>query len=150
MTEAHPLFTIGYTKKTAEEFFSLLEHNQVDVVVDVRASNSSQLAAFTKRSDLPFFLDRVARIGYRHFEFFAPTQEIRDTLKRSDQGWPEYERRFNRLLVERDVIAQVDKDLILTRACCLLCAEPAPDRCHRRLVAEHLAAHLQNLEIRHL
>lgn len=150
MDGEHRLYTIGYTQKTAEQFFTLLEENSVEVVVDVRASNSSQLAAFTKRSDLPFFLRRIAGIEYQHLEFLAPTPEIRDTLKDPEQGWTEYERRFTRLLHERDVLSRIDRDLILNRTCCLLCTEPTAENCHRRLVAEHLAAHWPHLEICHL
>lgn len=150
MSQSHCLFTIGYTQKTAEQFFTLLEDNGVDMVVDVRASNNTQLAAFTKRSDLPYFLHRISRIEYCHLDFLAPTQDIRDTLKHPELGWPEYERRFKQLLSERDVIARIDQDLILNRNCCLLCSEPTADQCHRRLVAEYLADHWSSLVIRHL
>jgi hypothetical protein len=33
---------------------------------------------------------------------------------------------------------------------CLLCSEPSPDQCHRRLVAEYMKKFISDLEITHL
>ena len=46
------LFTIGFTKKSAEQFFELLKSNKVKQLVDIRISNGSQLAGFAKGKDL--------------------------------------------------------------------------------------------------
>lgn len=150
MPEKHLLCTIGYTKKTAEQFFQLLSDNGVEMVIDVRANNTSQLAAFTKRSDLPYLLKGLLGIDYAHWSFLAPTPEIRETLARGGPGWFAYQRKFQGLLRNPDVWEQIDEDVILNRVCCLLCSEPTAEQCHRRLVAEHLQAAWPHLEIRHL
>jgi uncharacterized protein (DUF488 family) len=150
MARKHPIFTIGFTKKSAEQFFDLLEQHGVEMLIDVRASNTSQLAGFTKRDDLQFFLDRLLGVDYRHLDLLAPTPEIRATLKQPDQGWPEYERQFTRHLRENQVLERLDRDLFLSNVCCLLCSEPTAEYCHRRLVAEHLASTWPELEVRHL
>ena len=46
------VFTIGFTKKNAEQFFGILRRNGIKRLVDVRLNNVSQLAGFTKRDDL--------------------------------------------------------------------------------------------------
>ena len=46
------LYTIGFTKKTAEEFFTLLIENKIRTIIDIRRKNTSQLAGFTKKNDL--------------------------------------------------------------------------------------------------
>jgi uncharacterized protein (DUF488 family) len=150
MSTRHTLYTIGFTQKTAEQFFGLLADYKIEALLDVRASNTSQLAAFTKRDDLAFFLDRILGVSYYHLDFLAPTKEIRDTLKSPDLGWPAYEQMFNQLLGERDVINTIDENLILNHTCCLLCSEPTAEHCHRRLVAEHLADHWPQLDIHHI
>jgi uncharacterized protein (DUF488 family) len=150
MSDSHPLYTIGFTQKTAAEFFGLLESAGVETVIDVRANNTSQLAAFTKRTDLPYFLDRILGVDYLHWEFLAPTPEIRDMLKDRNRGWSAYELAFESLMRERDILGLVDKSLLRSRRCCLLCSEPTADQCHRRLVAERLAANLSQIEVRHL
>ena len=70
------LYTIGFTKKSAEHFFELLKKNHVQTLVDVRINNSSQLAGFAKGSDLIYFLKQIGNIGYRHVTDFAPTKEL--------------------------------------------------------------------------
>ena len=46
------IFTIGFTKKNAEQFFGTLSRTGIMRLIDVRLNNGSQLAGFTKRDDL--------------------------------------------------------------------------------------------------
>ena len=55
---SHSVFTIGFTKKNAKEFFEKLRQAGVQRVIDVRLNNKSQLAGFSKREDLTYFLDK--------------------------------------------------------------------------------------------
>ena len=52
-------YTIGFTKKSAEKFFELLKANKVSKLIDVRISNSSQLAGFAKGKDLEYFTKAI-------------------------------------------------------------------------------------------
>ncbi len=146
--ETLKLFTIGFTKKTAETFFTLLEDAAVRRVLDIRLNNVSQLAGFAKRDDLRFFLKALCNIDYHHLAELAPTQEILDAYRKSKQGWPQYEREFLKLLSHRQVEKTVPRDLI--HYGCLLCSEETPDHCHRRLVSEYLRDQWGNIEITHL
>ena len=149
--EASPpirLYTIGFTRKDARRFFGLLLDAGVRRVVDVRLNNVSQLAGFTKRADLEFFLERIGPIGYVHRPELAPTQGLLDAYKKRGGDWGAYERAFLALLAERRVegrLSPADLD-----GGCLLCSEPTPEHCHRRLVAEYLAARWGNVETEHL
>ena len=143
------VYTIGYTQKTLERFIRLLLDSGVDAVVDIRLRNTSQLAGFSKRDDLAFLLREGFGIAYEHRPDLAPTDEILDAYKKS-HDWAAYERAFLPLLAERRT-EEIGRDLLARYSRpCLLCAEPAPDRCHRRLVAEWWAAHLPDLELVHL
>ena len=53
------LYTIGFTKKSARRFFELIKLHNIDVLVDVRLNNKSQLAGFTKEEDLEYFLSEI-------------------------------------------------------------------------------------------
>jgi uncharacterized protein (DUF488 family) len=142
------LFTIGFTKKTAREFFTALREAGVRRVVDVRLSNASQLAGFTKKGDLAYFLREIGGIDYVHRPDLAPTKEILDGYKKKNLTWPEYEERFARLVAERKVeTLLVPGDL---DQACLLCSEPKPDKCHRRLVAEYIQHIWPGVIITHL
>lgn len=142
------LFTIGFTGKSAEEFFARLQKAGVKRLIDTRLNNVSQLAGFTKKRDLEFFLRAVAGIAYIHDTDLAPTGDILDDYKKKRITWNEYEQRFNELLVKREPAATrqpADFD-----HGCLLCSEAEPDHCHRRLVAQYLQQHWPEMEIRHL
>lgn len=144
------LYTIGFTKKTAEQFFTLLRDNGVDVLVDIRLKPDSQLSGFAKGRDLPYFLKNLANCDYRHMLSMAPTDDILSEYRGSKGSWQEYEIAFNQLLEERNLIAELDKSWWKAHAACLLCSEHEPDHCHRRLVAEYLAKHWSEMEIHHL
>jgi uncharacterized protein (DUF488 family) len=142
------LFTIGFAKKSAEQFFSLLIRAGVKRIIDIRLHNVSQLAGFTKRDDLSYFLEAIAGIDYLHMPSLAPTQEIFDAYKKKKGGWAAYEESFNALLRERKPENLLSEEQI--QNACLLCSEPTPDHCHRRLVAQYLKDCWSDLRIVHL
>lgn len=142
------LFTIGFTKKSAENFFTLLKKNQVKKVVDIRLNNSSQLAGFSKGEDLKFFLNELYNIDYLHDIDLAPDKEILDDYKNKKINWQQYELLFNRLLVERNIIEKINSVFNGNfDGVCLLCSEATADQCHRRLVAEYIQKNYADLNI---
>jgi uncharacterized protein (DUF488 family) len=143
------LYTVGHTQKTLERFIRLLQEAGVDAVVDIRLRNTSQLAGFAKRDDLAFLLREGFAIEYEHRPDLAPTAEILDDYK-TGGDWPAYEQAFLPLLAERGAESIGRELLARYRNPCLLCAEPVPDRCHRRLLAEWWAERLPNVEVIHL
>jgi uncharacterized protein (DUF488 family) len=142
------IYTIGFTGKTAEEFFTKLEKGGVKRVVDIRLKNSSQLAGFAKKDDLKYFLKKINGIEYLHVPELAPTESIMDSYKGKKIGWPEYEKQFNNLLAERKVENNMKNEVL--EGDCFLCSEEKPNYCHRRLVVEYLQKKLGNITIIHL
>lgn len=125
-----------------------LKEAGVKTVIDIRLNNVSQLAGFTKEQDLPYFLQEIAGMKYVHKPELAPTKDILDAYKKKEIDWSEYEKRFRQLLSERlieNIITPQDAD-----ESCLLCSEPKPDKCHRRLTAEYLRELWGNVKIIHL
>lgn len=96
------IFTIGFTKKNARQFFELLKVNEIDIVLDIRLNNKSQLAGFTKGEDLQYFLSEICHCDYRHCLEFAPTKEILDSYKKSLITWGEYEEQYTALMNKRE------------------------------------------------
>ena len=142
------LFTIGFTKKTAETFFKQLCERDVKRIIDIRLNNVSQLAGFAKKDDLRYFLKTICDIDYIHIPELAPTKEIMDEYRKNKGGWALYEKKFMALLSGRQVEKKLSK-ADFDRGC-LLCSEDKPDHCHRRLVAEYLNDKWGNLEITHI
>jgi uncharacterized protein (DUF488 family) len=142
------VYTIGFTKKTASEFFELLRKSGAKRILDVRLNNISQLAGFSKRDDLKYFLKEICEIDYVHLPILAPTQDILDASKKGKGDWNVYEPAFLALMRKREIEKQIDPAII--RRGCLLCSEDQPHHCHRRLVAEYLRQHWGDLDICHL
>jgi uncharacterized protein (DUF488 family) len=142
------VFTIGFTKTSAESFFGRLQKAGVKKNADVRLNNVSQLAGFAKKDDLRYFLRVICGIDYEHHPELAPTQEMLDAYKKQRGDWTEYERRFLELMVRRRIEQVVARDTL--DGACLLCSEDKPHHCHRRLVVEYLKENWGDLEIQHL
>lgn len=142
------IFTIGFTKKSAEQFFTCLKQPGLIRLVDARLNNISQLAGFTKKNDLKFFLREISQIDYVHLPELAPTQDILDAYKKNGGDWSVYEGQFLSLMFARQIEKKLDKNLIA--GSCLLCSEATPEHCHRRLVAEYLRDKWDDIEIQHL
>ncbi|NMG08188.1 DUF488 domain-containing protein [Brasilonema sp. UFV-L1] len=142
------LYTIGFTQKTAQQFFDTLVSARVTRVIDTRLNNISQLSGFTKRNDLEYFLEKIGGIKYIHILDLAPTKDILDAYKKKNGDWETYEREFLQLMSQREIENKVSQELLVDS--CLLCSEAKPDHCHRRLVAEYLCEKLGNINICHL
>lgn len=149
VTRSHTIYTIGFTKKDARTFFGLLRNADIQRLVDVRINNRSQLAGFAKRDDLQFFLEELLNVKYEHREELAPTKELLDAWRDDEITWSEYERRFMRLISDREIEKTLDPSLF-EEPTVLLCSEHKPEHCHRRLVVQYLDEHWGNVEGVHL
>lgn len=142
------IYTIGFTKKSLREFIVALRAAGIRRVIDVRLRNTSQLAGWSKQPDFAYLLEAGFGIAYEHHPEFAPTGELLDGYK-GDGDWPRYEERFKQLLAERRPEAET-RGLLEQESICLLCAEPTPEQCHRRLVAEYFVELDPRVEVKHL
>ena len=147
------IFTIGFTRKSAKQFFELLKLHQIKILADIRLNNVSQLAGFAKGNDLKYFTKEICSTEYVHMLELAPTKEILDGYKKNIISWEEYEKLYMELLEKRSIKEtfeskiKPDFDRI-----CLLCSEAVPDKCHRRLASEFIknAFKEQDIEIVHI
>ncbi|GGJ76318.1 hypothetical protein GCM10011583_04590 [Streptomyces camponoticapitis] len=142
------LYTIGFTKKSAEKFFGLLREAGVSGLVDVRLNNVSQLSGFAKRDDLRYFLGEICGAQYAHRVELAPTKDMLDAYKKRDVGWAPYEEQFLELMKARRIEDIFRREALDNTV--LLCSEDNARHCHRRLVAEYLAQQWDDVTIEHL
>lgn len=131
------IYTIGFTKTTAEHFFERLKSSGIEVMLDIRLNNKSQLAGFAKSPDIGWFLDRLCGIEYLYDDYFAPTEEILKAYQKHEIDWNGYETMFSQLMEKRNITGYIAKEYTQYKGkkICLLCSEPTPEQCHRRLVA---------------
>lgn len=133
------IYTIGFTQKSAEQFFELLIKNEINLLLDVRLNNKSQLAGFAKGRDLSYFMEKICNSQYIHEKEFAPTEQILDDYKKKNIDWETYESQFKILMIKRNVEKiYYKKYKSILGNICLLCSEAVSDKCHRRLLAEYL------------
>jgi uncharacterized protein (DUF488 family) len=143
------IYSIGFTQKSASEFFGTLKAHGIQRLLDVRLNNTSQLAAFAKQADLAYFLREICAAAYEHEPLLAPTQEMLDAYKKHKGGWDAYEEAFLALMRARNIESTLDKESF-ARKTVLLCSEPTAEHCHRRLVLEYLQKCWEGVEIHHL
>lgn len=143
------LYTIGFTKKSAEKFFNLLKNNNISTLVDVRISNSSQLSGFAKGKDLEYFVNQICKAKYRHITDFAPTKELLTKWHNEEVTWNQYTSIYNNLLKDRYIERKYNIQNF--NNACFLCSEDTPELCHRRLLVEYLKEHTnEEVKIVHL
>ena len=142
------LFTIGFTEKSAESFFTLLKKGGVKRILDTRLNNVSQLAGFAKGRDLKYFAKELADIEYEHRVDLAPTKQLLSDFRNKKVTWEEYQKIYIKTLEERNILKKIDFSKL--HGSCLLCSEHKPDMCHRRLLAEYLRSANPEIEIIHL
>lgn len=131
------IYTMGFAGWKASEFFEALRKNNIRHLIDVRINNTTQLAGYTKRDDLNYFLQAILGITYRHEPLLAPTENLLKEYRQRDISWEEYSARFLELMKARqieDVLEEATFDVPTV----LLCSEHTQEYCHRRLVVEYL------------
>lgn len=144
------IYTIGFTQKSAEQFFELIKKNKIEILVDVRLNNKSQLAGFTKGSDLKYFLSKICQCGYKHCIEYAPTKDILDNYKKKTITWGNYVEQYNKLMNRRGDYKNFVTNFNSYNNACLLCSEPTAEQCHRRLIAELIAQDNPQVKIIHI
>ena len=136
MTEKSNLFTIGFTQKSAERFFGLLETNSIRTLIDTRLNNTGQLAGFSKRDDLKYFCRTILSTEYVHWLESAPEESMLSAYKKKEISWADYAAEYLSLLEKRKVESSMS--LVSGGGACLLCSEAKPHHCHRSLLADYL------------
>ena len=144
------IYTIGFTQKTAEQFFELIRSNDIKLLIDIRLNNASQLAGFSKDTDLKYFLSKICNCDYIHRLDFAPSKEIMDGYKSKNISWAEYEKQYNALIRDRDSISGFFEQYNKYENICLLCSEATETNCHRRLLAEMIKGEYPQITVKHI
>lgn len=133
------VYTIGFTQKHAEDFYEKIKAAKIDLLIDVRLNNTSQLASFSKFPDIVYFLDKLCNVRYCHDVKLSPTEVLLKSYKKGETTWSDYEVIFRKTMEDRNITEHIQKQYAKYKDAniCLLCSEPTAEKCHRRLVAEY-------------
>ena len=142
--ETLKLHTVGHSNQSLEEFLSLLQHHNINCIVDVRSIPASKYAPQFNEESLKTFL-KLHGIQYLHFgdEFGARRTDCID-----EDGQVNFE-----MAVTTPLFLQGAERVMtgLKRGYCiaLLCSEADPLECHRfSLVSRYF--HNQGIEVLHI
>ncbi len=130
------LYTIGFTKKKAEDFFEILKSNNIEKIIDIRLNNTSQLAGFSKYPDIEFFLNEILNVKYSHDSFLSPLESTLKKYKKKQISWDSYVQEFNDTMEERKINEYILNKYSSDDNICLLCSEASPVNCHRSIVSK--------------
>ena len=139
------LYTIGFTGKSAEQFFTLVSETKASRLIDIRINRTSQLAGFAKEQDLKFFIPELTNMDYVVREDLAPTKDLLASYRRQDIAWEQFAERYEQLLRERVLQNALSREDFSNSI--LLCSEKEPEKCHRTLLANILIEQFPSLEI---
>jgi uncharacterized protein (DUF488 family) len=142
------LYTIGFSEKSAEDFFGLLEDNGVKKIIDTRVLPSTETDGFAKGEDLAYLARKMLDIDYEHHLSYAPTLDLLSRIHEGAVSWDGYVVEYHHLIAEREILK--DLEISAFDQACLLCFEHQPDQCHRRLLAEYIQKAFPEVEIVHL
>jgi uncharacterized protein (DUF488 family) len=142
-----PLFTIGYEKARLGDVIAALTSARVATLIDVRDRPISRRPGFSKRQLAA--AAEEAGIRYVHLQALGTPPEGREAGRRREweRFWGIVEHRLTG--AEAELALQQAAGLAAAGPVCLLCYEADWHCCHRRRVAEILAAR-HGFSVQHL
>jgi len=142
------LLTIGFTQKSAEEFFTLLAESDVTILADVRLNTKGQLSGFAKARDIEYFLGFFG-IKYEYWSDFAPTKEMRKNYH-AERNFENYAHNYKELIESRNSVEILDSQKLHSERICLMCSEPTCEKCHRLVAAMQIITKYPELDVEHI
>jgi uncharacterized protein (DUF488 family) len=133
------VFTIGYEGADVDRFLTTLQDSGVAALADVRAVALSRKRGFSKSALRDALNGRD--IGYHHFKLLGTPKEGRQAARAGDADL--MRRIYCHEVLETEPAQNALEELEAlagSQPVCLLCFERDPALCHRRILAQRLAA----------
>lgn len=134
------IYTTSAYETTAEKFFDALLKEKVDLLLDTRLKNTNQLAGFTKKNDLEYFVPKLLHADYVHDKLFAPAPTILERYLHGNLTWDAYADAYREDMRERDAVGQFFDRYGEYRSVCLLGTATRKRRSHVEILKELLAS----------
>lgn len=141
------LYNIGYAHKSAKRFFEEMKEHKIKVVVDIRLNNTSQLAGYTKKDDLAYFLKEICGCGYEHRPDLAPTKEMIDGYKSKSVAREAFERQYCKVMRDRGAISSFADQYRGYGRIGLLCSGVDITSCHQQLLSDMIAEQVPSITV---
>lgn len=134
------VFTIGYERRDGEELMSVLREAGVDVLVDIRERPMSRKPDFRKSSLTELCED--FGLEYQSWTILGSTKDQRDQLKET-KDIKHFHKRF-RQYAKRKLESDIQRlgAIAKKQTIALLCYERCHEDCHRMVISNLLADHI--------
>lgn len=130
--------TISAYETSADQFFGALESWDVDLLLDTRLKNTNQLAGFTKKNDLAYFVPRLLHADYVHDKLFAPAPTKLERYLHGNIDWDNFAAAYRDDMREREAIPQFFDRYGKYQSVCLLGTATRQRRSHVEVLQEML------------
>lgn len=148
---SEPFFTIGHSNRTLAEFIELLREARVDLIVDVRRLPGSARYPQFDQDALSASLGETG-IRYRRPEELTGRRPVNRDVPYDVNAWWEnrsFHNYADHALSEGFRLALAElREWGHARRAAVMCSEAVWWRCHRRIIADHLLAHGE--DVRHI
>lgn len=146
---SEPFFTIGHSKRTLDEFLGLLHGSRVEQIVDVRKLPGSKRYPQFDQDALASSLE-AAGIRYRRADGLTGRRPVSRDVPFEVNSWWE-NRSFHNYADHAlsDEFKQALTELLeqgSAQRAAVMCSEAVWWRCHRRIIADHLLAHGEQVQ----
>jgi uncharacterized protein (DUF488 family) len=140
---ANPIFTIGHSTRSLDEFIELLRGSGVSEVVDVRSIPRSRTNPQFNRDTLPEAL-AWRQIGYDHVAELGGRRAKQRSVEASLNAYwrlPSFHNYADYALTAPFAAGLARLQAAARRRrCAIMCSETLWWRCHRRIIADYLIA----------
>jgi uncharacterized protein (DUF488 family) len=151
MSKLPPIFTIGHSTRSIEEFVDILRAGPAELVVDVRTVPKSRRNPQYNEDALP---DELApyQLGYRRIAGLGGLRgKSHDVPPQVNAYWQNQSfHNYADYALSDDCARALDELLELSseRRVAIMCAEAVWWRCHRRIISDYLSE--RGRDVRHL
>jgi uncharacterized protein (DUF488 family) len=148
LATALPIYTIGHSTRSAEEFLSLLLANSIERLVDVRQFPGSRRFPHFARESMNQWLP-AAGIEYRHEVDLGGRRRPQPNSPHTYWTNPSF-RAYADYMETPAYQAALARliELGRDRRTTVMCSEAVPWRCHRKLIADSLV--VAGVEVEHI
>jgi len=146
---ANKIYTIGYEKRTIDQYISELTNAKVDILIDVREYAWSYKRGFCK-TKLSQSLSE-ANIKYIHLKEAGNPKEIRRSSESIESCLKKYRRYLTKTQSGIKEISEIIGDAKRDKqTICLTCFEREHTCCHRSVITDVLQYSFNGIKILHL
>ena len=142
------VYTAGFTKWLAKDFFNVLKKYKIQLLIDIRRRPNSQLSGYTKSDNFEYFLKELSGVRYLNDLDLAPSKELLYSRRKEGLDWNNFSLEYINQLNSKKLDNCLET--IYSHKTLFLCSETLPDKCHRKLLVDKLYELDNNISVIHL